>query len=142
MLPMSTINVIFFLPRYETGPTKPHNPHNPSHHPLTNFFPDRTESENSLYLSYDCEGDQDKTEVRQSSYTCAGSAPATTTATTTTTTTTITTAAADSAISFVEISTDCAHDPGSTCYLQSKIGMDWYQAEEVHTTHIHISNNI
>ena len=123
------------------NPITPLTP-NTSHHPLT-FFPDRTESENSLYLSYDCEGDQDKTEVRQSSYTCAGSAPATTTATTTTTTTTtITTAAADSAISFVEISTDCAHDPGSTCYLQSKIGMDWYQAEEVHTTHSYTYNNI
>ena len=91
-----------------------------------------------MYLSYDCEGDQDKTDVRQSSYTCAGSAPATTTATTTTT------AAVDSVVSIVEVSTDCPHDPGSTCYLQSKIGMDWYQAEEVHTTHtliqIHIKN--
>ena len=87
-----------------------------------------------MYLSYDCEGDQDKTDVRQSSYTCAGSAPATTTATTTTT------AAVDSVVSIVEVSTDCPHDPGSTCYLQSKIGMDWYQAEEVHTTHTYNTN--
>ena len=83
----------------------------------------RTESEYSLYLSYDCEGDQDRTHVRQSSYTCA--APATTTTTTTTT------AVVNSAVSFVEVSTDCPHDPGSSCYLQSKTGMDWYQAEKV-----------
>ena len=84
----------------------------------------RTESEYSLYLSYDCEGDQDRTHVRQSSYTCA--APATTTTTTTTTT-----AVVNSAVSFVEVSTDCPHDPGSSCYLQSKTGMDWHQAGKV-----------
>ena len=78
-----------------------------------------------MYLSYDCEGDQDRTHVRQSSYTCA--APATTTTTTTTTTT----AAVDSAVSFVEVSSDCPHDPGSSCYLQSKTGMDWHQAGKV-----------
>ena len=81
-----------------------------------------TESEYSLYLSYDCEGDQDRTHVRQSSYTCA--APATTTTTTTA-------AAVNSAVSFVEVSSDCPHDPGSSCYLQSKTGMDWHQAGKV-----------
>ena len=120
-------DVIYFCPDMRPvlpNPITPLTPH--IIHWQINFFPDRTESENSLYLSYDCEGDQDRTEVRQSSYTCAGPAPATTTTPPTTTTT-----AVDSAVSFVEVSTDCPHDPGSSCYLQSKTGMDWHQAGKV-----------